>query len=190
MKTLKVTIKSNGPMMMHNGQLADPLNAYTKALKACTAKRKKDDDDQEDIAEAEFQGGLYHDPEIGPFIPGGMLDAMLTDGAKKRKMGKEFKAGVTVTEEEVQLKYKGPRERKALWADESFRDRRGVKVGQARVIRTRPVFKEWSLTFHIEIEDINPSEVAEALEIAGRKCGIGDYRPRFGKFSVESVKEI
>ncbi len=42
-RTFVVTIA--GPcLLMHNGQLADPLNPHAKALKAFTSKKKKSDD--------------------------------------------------------------------------------------------------------------------------------------------------
>ena len=53
-------------LLMHNGQLADPLNEHTKRLKEFTSKKRKSDDDHIKIGEIEFQGGLYFDDTIGP----------------------------------------------------------------------------------------------------------------------------
>lgn len=66
---------------------------------------------------------------------------------------------------------------------------------KGRVMRYRPMLKDWSLTFDILFEDEIPSDVIkEALEIAGRYSGIGDWRPEkkgvFGKFQVVSFKEV
>ena len=51
MKEQKFRITGNiVPMISHNSQLANPLNRYSKAMKALTGKRKKTDQDIEDIA--------------------------------------------------------------------------------------------------------------------------------------------
>jgi len=43
---------------MHNGQLADPMNRFTKAIKEITGKRKKSDSDHMEISHLEFLGSL------------------------------------------------------------------------------------------------------------------------------------
>ena len=66
----RITITGTAPLLMHNGRLANPLDPSTQALKSLTSKRKKTDDDLFDIARAEFLGGLYIDPDVGPYVPG------------------------------------------------------------------------------------------------------------------------
>jgi len=66
---------------------------------------------------------------------------------------------------------------------------------KGRVMRYRPMFKEWQLQFNIEFEEeISVDAVKEALEIAGKYVGIGDWRPekkgKFGKFQVTSFQEV
>lgn len=200
MKTIKVTI--SGPaLLMHNGRLANPLDPYTKALKAATveAKRqKKTDESLIEVARTEFQGGLYHDDDIGPYLPREAIEAMIVEGSRKAKQGKEF-VSVSVEEDRVPLQYKGPREREALWGDERFRYATGVKVGRARVMRMRPVFKDWRASFTIAVEDdatVTVADVEKAIVLAGRKIGLGDWRPgaphggRHGRFAVESFEEV
>jgi len=69
-----------------------------------------------------------------------------------------------------------------------------IPATKGRVMRYRPMFKKWVLEFDIEAEEEIPSDVLkEALEIAGRYVGIGDWRPekkgKFGKFQVTNFKE-
>jgi hypothetical protein len=197
MKTFNVVL--SGPaLLMHNGQLANPRNIYAKALKEITAKKKKSDEDHEEVSRREFQGGLYHDDELGPYLPGEAIQAMLVEGSRKSKQGREF-VSVTVEEDRVPLEYKGPRDRDALWKDDKFVHSSPVKVGQARVMRTRPLFRNWKLRFSVSIEDdatVNPSDVERALTEAGRKVGLGDWRPgsprggRMGRFIVEEFAQI
>lgn len=72
-------------------------------------------------------------------------------------------------------------------------DTRPVVIQRARVLKWRPKFNQWKLAFTITILDdtnISPANVKEILEKAGATKGIGDYRPRFGRFFVSSFKEI
>jgi len=66
-------------------------------------------------------------------------------------------------------------------------DARPVVIQRARVLKWRPKFNQWKLRFTITILDdtnISPANVKEILEKAGATKGIGDYRPRFGRFMV------
>jgi len=188
MNAREVSVKISGSvMMMHNGQMADPLNPYAKALKALTSNRKKGDEDHESIAKCEFQGGLYFDDKMGPYLPSEAIEGALIGGAKRQKLGKAFTSAVRTADfEGYALAYEGPRTRDALWSDRRFTDRRGVVVGQARVMRTRPVFRNWSCKFRLLVEatEINIEHVRTALVDAGRYVGLGDYRPKYGLFEV------
>ncbi len=188
----KITL--TGPsLMMHNGQLVDPLNDYSKALKAATSKKKKTDEDHEKISRAEFQGGLYHDEEVGPFVPGEWLQSAMIQGARAVKLGKQFESSVIVVDDVIKLMYSGPRDREGLWANKKFVDRSPVKVQQARVMRTRPMFKNWTISFTVEVLDnaVNREDVEAALVRAGNYIGIGDGRPRrAGKFVIQNFEEV
>ena len=65
-------------------------------------------------------------------------------------------------------------------------------VGQrARVVRYRPKFISWTAKFQVHLLDattLTAYEMKEFIEYAGRMIGIGDYRPRFGRFYVSSFK--
>lgn len=66
---------------------------------------------------------------------------------------------------------------------------------KGRVMRYRPMLKDWKLCFFVEAEDeIQSSVIKEALEIGGKYSGIGDWRPEkkgvFGKFQVTSFHEV
>lgn len=66
-------------------------------------------------------------------------------------------------------------------------DTRPVVIQRARVLKWRPLFRNWKLQFKITILDdtnIQASTLKEILDKAGLTKGIGDYRPRFGRFMV------
>lgn len=74
-----------------------------------------------------------------------------------------------------------------------YLDMRPVVVMRARVVRIRPVFKTgWQLAFTINvIDDELPFEILnDALTLAGKTVGIGDYRPKFGRFMVTKFELV
>lgn len=185
---IEVRIVGAAPLLMHNGRLSNPLDPATKRLKEFTSKRKKTDEDHIATARAEWDGGLYLDADGLPCIPGAMLDAMIAEGAKKSKMGKLFKSAVFTDAESYALEYDGPKDTDKLYADGRFIDSRGVGVQTSRVQRTRPRFGKWALNFAVTIipgAGVNPKDVYTALQNGGILVGLGDFRPRFGRFVVE-----
>ena len=195
MTICKVTIEGTRPLLMHNGRLADPLDQATKKLSAAAKKKNKSDDEIAEVGRLEFVGSLYHDAKLGPYLPVDNLQAMLIEGARKRKMGKDFESLIEVMEppgfDGYKLDYKGPRDLDGLWSREEFRLRKQARVGQSRVMRTRPRFpKGWSCKFEIEILEDGPDaeHVERALADAGRLIGIGDWSPRYGCFAVTEFK--
>lgn len=71
-------------------------------------------------------------------------------------------------------------------------DRRPVVIKGARIVKERPIFADWKLSFVLESMDEQfPADALKAiLEHAGRYKGIGDYRPRFGLFKVTQFEAI
>ena len=185
----QVMLKITGltPLIVHNGQLADPLNKFSKAMKAVTGKRKKVDADYEELARLEFLGGLYL-KDSRPCMPSQALEAMMISAAKKQRKGADFKSGMLI-EESPYIEYDGPTNPDELWADERFRIVAGVKVSQSRVMRTRPQFPQWSLQFGVTyIEELlNKRDIIEVATIAGWQIGLCEWRPKFGRFKAEVI---
>ena len=186
METVKLKITGTRPLLMHADVFADPLNILTKAHKALTGKRKKTDDDYEAIARSEWRGGMYFDDELGPYIPGIMLEAAMVSGGKLSRLGAQLKRSSEVVNDRCRLEYEGPRKVEALW-NKGFYDARSVKVSTARLMRYRPIFKCWSVTCDVayDPEVIDQRDIIKCMEDAGAYCGIGDCRPKFGRFAVE-----
>ena len=67
-----------------------------------------------------------------------------------------------------------------------------VVIQRSRVMSWRPKFKEWSCKFIMEITDdmINPKTLIEILSAAGKYKGVGDHRPEYGRFEIDSYKII
>ena len=58
-----------------------------------------------------------------------------------------------------------------------------------KVRRTRPRFVGWSVVaeFVVDTEVLDRDSLAMVAENAGLLVGVGDYRPRFGRYDVELV---
>ena len=170
---------------MHNSRLANPMVKWVKMMKEISSKRKKVDADIEEIARIEFCGSLYMS-EDGPVIPGMMIEAAVRGGAKKTREGKDAQSSVFATKS-AQLKYKGPKDMEGLWNDESFRHQAIVTVQRAKINRCRPVFNEWKADIELQYDDsvVQKSKLVEWLNVAGLQCGLGDWHPRYGRFTCK-----
>lgn len=193
MKRFRLTLTCTAPLLMHNARLSDEFNPITLEIKKITAKKtKKTDDDRWELRRLEFMGGLYYQQDAGPYIPAANIEASLVKAATLTRSGQDIKRGVRIVTDINPLGYQGPRDPDDLWKDANFVHNSSVRVGQSRIIRTRPIFRGWIT----EAEGIfDPSVVdIESLrgfaETAGQLIGLGDWRPRFGTFEagIEEVK--
>ncbi len=181
-------IRGVSPLLLHNGQTADPLNQWAKRMKEISSKRKKTDADHLELAHVEFLAGLYLNDDGQPIIPGVNIEAALIEGARKQRIGENAKAGI-ISDGSWPIDYTGPKEAEALWADKRFVDRRPVRIQQNKVMRTRPIFRSWSAKIKVDFlpEQLNKSQVVQMMETVGNSIGICDYTPKFGRFVVEKV---
>jgi hypothetical protein len=188
-RSLRLRIVGVSPLVMHSGALADPLSVQAKELRRIAKKRAKTDADLEYMARVEWTGGLWLSDGV-PCIPGEAIEAAFVNAAKKSKRGQVARAGM-LSPGNWSLEYDGPRNLAALWEDERFRLVAGVRVGQSRVMRTRPLFPKWAaeVTFEYLDDQLDERDVVEIMTVAGRVVGVGDWRPRFGRFEIESLRQ-
>jgi hypothetical protein len=186
MEKVQVTIRSLVPMLMHNGQLADPLCEHASTISDAVKSAKKNKTRAAWMAayQAEFAGGLYLDEDMSPCLPGEVIEAALVEAAKKTKQGKQVKAGVFV-DGNFPLQYKGPRDVAGLW-DAKFYKTQSARVGQNRIMRTRPMFTDWACTFvvHYNEQLLSKKDILSFVDLCGREIGVGYFRPRYGRFEV------
>jgi hypothetical protein len=59
----------------------------------------------------------------------------------------------------------------------------------AKVMRTRPVFRNWNITALAQYDPdvLNMRDVEEIAIDAGKLVGIGDWRPKHGRFDAEVI---
>jgi hypothetical protein len=189
---VRITITGIEPLLMHSDRLSDPLDPSAMALREVTKKRVKTDDDHREMARLEWRGSLYWSERSGVHIPGRNIEKCFIEGARISRAGRQVERGLFVLTNEAPLSYDGPKEMDALWLDERFRDRRSVGVGPRRVMRTRPIFPDWSVDVEAELDTsvLGMEELRRIASEAGRQIGLGDFRPRYGRFTatVESAE--
>lgn len=123
-------------------------------------------------------------------IPSEMIEACMTKAATNFKLeGKKtykdvIKGGIIVDPIEIVLSNQKP-VMDARWG-------RNKNTGGA-VWVVRPCFNDWALEFTIDLlqdERVSPERLKEILAYGGLYVGIGAWRPKFGRFEVESFKAI
>jgi hypothetical protein len=124
------------------------------------------------------EAGMIYEPAL--HIEGALIKAagsFQISGRGKRTYRDLFKSAVFVLPEAIPLGKKEP--------DRIHRAR--MVVARSSVERYRPEFVAgWQLQFSIRVMDsqISKDVVRQVLEHAGAFCGIGDSRPRFGRFRI------
>lgn len=189
-KSITLRITGVAPLVMHSGQLANPLSEQAKELKKISKKRAKTEADYEFMSQLEWTGGLWLSSGV-PCIPGEAIEAAFVQAARKSKRGLIARAGM-LSPENWPLEYEGSKNPAELWLDANFRLIAGVRVGQARIMRTRPIFRKWSANVSFEYLDdqMDESDIVDILRVAGRIIGVGDWRPRYGRFEVEGTVKV
>lgn len=186
MKKLKVTFKGITPLLMHSCKCVNPLHPISREMKKYTSKKNKTEDDLAMISDLEWESGLYYDDEVGIYIPNENIEAAIIDGAKAIKKGKDIQKYCNVIEFCVPLDYGTKKTKDEIKPDMSFRDVRAVNVQRAKVIRTRPRFNKWGITFTLAYDEtkIDLDIITSAIEYGGNYVGICDDRPKYGRYSA------
>ena len=189
MYTVSTMIKGIAPLMQHRYPMPD-LNTLSKGgHKSSGAK---------DYTQ-EWREYFYATEDGEIYQPSSHIEGALTKAAVNFKVtgkrGKSYKdlivANVIVDPERILHNMKVPEELDADADKPLYLDVRPVIVQRARVVRIRPTFKAgWELAFDIQVidDEIQPELLQDILALAGKTVGIGDYRPKFGRFQVIEYK--
>lgn len=194
MDALSVTFTGRTPLVVHNIRLANPLDPYTKAIKQITSKRRRTEEDHLEMLRLEWEGGLYFDDDLGPYLPVSYPTACLKQAGAITREKTAVARAVTVMAldggDRLAIEYNGPRAIDEMWADDAHRDVRLVKVGQARTVRSRPRFPVWAVQFVavVDTEILDIEAFGRIARRAGRNIGLGEApegaRARFDATAV------
>ncbi len=172
MKIAKVRIKGTSSLLLHRFSMEPTDNS------------KKDNQYN---AEDEVKKHNYFDEEIGCYVPSTQIEASMREAGKNFKNGRAsckalVESSVFCEEEKIPLNKREP--------DEV--DTRPVCIMRNKIIRHRPKYVNWQLTFHLRFDSdrLTAEKVKNILAEAGAVKGIGDYRPKFGRFTVEEFEVL
>jgi hypothetical protein len=185
LQELNLHLKSVAPLVMHNGQTADPMNKFARQMKELSGQRKKTEETYIEMSRVEWLASLYVNEAGALILPSELIEATIHNGAKFSKLGKAFKSSVFVNDDSI-LDIGTKQKAAELVGEDKYRYVRGVRVGQARVMRTRAIFNQWQcdITVLFDDEQVNKTDVMRAIKDAGFRVGFCDRRPKFGRFEV------
>lgn len=163
-------VVGTSPLLMHSPQAMRPAGAPT----GTTVKTVP-------TPEEEAEAGAYRDEGGGLYLPSSAFRASLLAGAKGRRIGKDaattaVMGSVFAVEPRVELVHPETGERLTDYRVHVAR----VVVQRSAVMRARPEISEWAgiVRFELDLElGMQPFFVEELLNIAGRRAGVGDWRP-------------
>lgn len=175
-----VTVQVTGAasLLFHRWS-CEAVEAKSKAKKGSAAKKSDD-----------VESYVYRNEHNEICLPGEYLRQAICYAAKFRQDPRSprksafdlFKAGVAVLDELCPLN-NGTK-------DWDYLDQRRVMVQRNGITRSRPAFnKGWTATARFTIltpEYIDRNLFHEVLTMAGRLIGVGDFRPTYGRFQVDS----
>ena len=174
------TIVGTAPFLFHRWS-CDAVAEKAAAKK--NSKAKKSDN---------VESYVYRDEGGGLCIPGEYVRQAIIHSAKFRQDPRSprksamdlFKAGVVVMSELCPLGVK----------DWDYMDRRRVVIQRSAVTRERPAMRlGWKITAELMVltpEYIDVDMLSDVLTSAGKLVGVGDFRPTFGRFRVEELKQL
>jgi hypothetical protein len=178
MKKVNVEIKGVAPLLQHRFPIEEHGENVSK-------QKNKVYNPKEEAEKSMYKNGkgVYQPSE---HIFGALVKAGVYFKYEGKKTYKDIiKAGIIIEPNEIPLLNENKKYNKY---DEI--DARPVVVNRARVVRWRPKFNNWKLKFKITIlnkDEISVEVLKEILEYSG-KLGLGDYRPRFGRYMVTNFK--
>jgi len=189
MKSIKFEVKGTTPLMLNNPQVVNPFNSYAKAMKEITSKRKKTEEDNQELFRLKFLASIYQDNSGRYIIPSEQFKKSLEESAKENKLGKEFIRSSFIFDNAVidfADKDKSPEQ---LYEIGTYVDIRDCGVRGARIPVARFIIPTWSTTIEVfyNEEKLEEDEVVKHMEIAGLRYGVGTYRQKFGKFEIKKV---
>ena len=175
MKEIHVKVESICPMLMHRFPEEDEEPKVKRKTGVINYKE-------------EFEKSLYKDEDGTIYMPSTWFEQSMVKAAvnfpipgKGKKTFKDLvNSALIVLPEKIPI---DPQEYKI--------DKRSVRIGRSRVFRYRPRWDHWQAEFTIIIfdEQLPVSTLKQILEYAGAYKGVGDYRPKFGRFQIVKFEE-
>ena len=194
----RITIRGVSPIVQHNGAAGLDNRSPANIEKAAIARKRGSNRTEADdirLRELETLTSLWLDGSGAPTVPEAAIRAVIETGARKLKQGPQVREGLIVERVE-EFHYDKSLGSTAEELVKTVQFTTGVVVQRSRILRTRAKFDEWGVTFTVEVDHelVDREQLATWLDIAGRRIGLGDWRPEksghYGRFTTESIEAI
>lgn len=195
---LRFRIKGETPIIQHAASGIDPTTELSLEIAEITAKRGANRTASEDarLKELETARSLWLDSNGQPTIPKSAIRAVLEEGAKKTKQGGLVREGLIVLRVDFDFDRERYGETMLEW-QKTAQYSAPVVVQRNRIMRTRAKFDVWGVNVIVEVEPdlVDANQLARWLSTAGRRVGLGDWRPAksgtFGRFALDGeIEEV
>ena len=193
-----ITIKGLTPLICHNGQGIDPFTEINIERSKLTRKKASNRTQEEEarIRQLECLGSLYlSDDGKRASFPAAGIRSCIEAAARKLRQGPMVREGLIVLGTTMYYDVdKCGRNPEELSLKTQFTV--PVVVQRNRILRTRARFDKWSIAFRIDTDEtlVDGKKLSAWLDIAGRRIGLGDWRPQksgqFGRFETESIMAV
>ena len=194
MKNLKCRVAGINELRMNNPQTADSLNKYAKKIKALRAVKKKTDADEELLRNMEVESKLYFNEDVGVWIPTTWIIAAIGKLSHKQiKVAKaDIRGAVFMNGTKMKLTYQDMKKVKKiedLVLNPFFRSTELLKQGMVKIPKSIPTFNNWSFEIDLDFDEevITELEIERVLTLAVTRHGFGDFRPTYGRGTVEDL---
>jgi len=183
---LNIELEGIASLLMHkptqNKKEAIETEQITKILKR--------DPFDEDAIKRSVEMCLYRNKENKICIPSIWLERTLVKAGTSFKLGG---SGKKTYKDHLNAFVTAHPELSPLSNQKFEIDTRSVIINRGRILRSRPKFEEgWKVNFQVVIQndEITINTFKEILEFAGKYGGLGDYRPKYGRFKVNNIEKV
>ena len=194
-KKLSFKIEGLNEIRLNNPQAADPLNKYAQAMKKFTSvhSSRRDEEHYKLQRELEVKTKLYWDDELGVYIPTNwVMEAIAKESFAQVKVAKaKMRSAVFMSNTKLKLIYKGMdtvSTRDDLVYREDFKEAQLIKQGQVKIVKVFPQFSGWSFNVDLDFDDsvFTEEDLKAILKVAVNYNGFGDFRPTYGRGTIEN----
>ena len=195
----RIKIKGLSPLIMHNGAAGidnrSPANIEKAEIASKRGKNRTEADDAR-LRELETFTSLWLDGGGAPTVPPAALRATIETGARKLKQGPQVREGLIVDRVESFDYDTSLGARLPMNCARRCSSRRASSCsatafcGRGRSSTSGRLRSPWNA----DDELVDERQLAAWLDIAGRRIGLGDWRPEksghYGRFCMESIEEL
>ena len=187
-----VRIEGTQPIIMHSAAGMDPSTPANIERGEITRKRgsNRTAADEERLRQLDCLTSFWLDPEGRPTIPPAAFRSCIETAARKLRQGPQVREGLVVLGS--RFEYDAGRYGETI--DDLIKNCQftvPVVINRSRVMATRAMFDvPWSCEFDVDTDPelVDAAQMERWLDIAGRRIGLGDWRPdksgQYGRFEA------